>query len=58
MRRRKRWICRNRECDRVFDGDGACPDHPDAGLKKVWVEEQIKAGVVDWPAVQERLLEP
>jgi tRNA-splicing ligase RtcB len=23
--------------------------------RKVWVEEQIKPGVVDWPAVQERL---
>jgi len=57
MRRRKRWICRNRDCDRVFDRDGACPDHPDAGLKRVWVEEQIKPGVVDWPAVQARLRE-
>jgi tRNA-splicing ligase RtcB len=25
--------------------------------KKVWVEEQIKPGVVDWPAVQARLRE-
>ena len=57
MRRRKRWICRNRDCDRVFDRDGACPDHPDAGLKRVWVQEQIKPGVVDWPAVQARLRE-
>jgi tRNA-splicing ligase RtcB len=57
VRRRKRWICRNRDCDRVFDRDGACPDHPDAGLKRVWVEEQIKPGVVDWPAVQARLRE-
>ncbi len=57
MRRRKRWICRNRDCDRVFDRDGACPDHPEAGLKRVWVEEQIKPGVVDWPAVQARLRE-
>src|SRR2546421_1739540 len=57
VRRRKRWICRNRDCDRVFDRDGACPNHPDAGLKKVWVEEQIKPGVVDWPAVQARLRE-
>jgi tRNA-splicing ligase RtcB len=57
MRRRKRWICRNRDCDRVFDPDGTCPDHPDAGLMKVWVEEQIKRGVVDWPAVQNRLRE-
>ena len=57
VRRRKRWICRNRDCGRVFERDGVCPDHSDAGLKKVWAEEQIKAGVVDWPAVQERRLE-
>ena len=57
VRRRKRWTCRDRDCDRVFDRDGACPDHPAARLKKVWVEEQIKPGVVDWPAVQERLRE-
>jgi len=57
VRRRKRWTCRNRDCDRVFDKDGACPDHPGAGLKKIWVEELIKPGVVDWPAVQVRLRE-
>jgi tRNA-splicing ligase RtcB (3'-phosphate/5'-hydroxy nucleic acid ligase) len=68
VRRRKRWACRNRDCDRVFDIDGisshlgapkkgVCPDHPEAGVKKVWVEEQIKPGVVDWPAVQARLRE-
>jgi len=55
VRRRKRYACRNRDCDRVFEADGACPDHLDAGLKKVWVEEQLKRGVVDWPAVQARL---
>ena len=59
--------CRNRDCDRVFDIDGissnrraeegVCPDHPEAGVKKVWVEEQLKPGVVDWPAVQARLRE-
>jgi tRNA-splicing ligase RtcB len=57
VRRRKHWICRNRDCDRGFNRDGTCPEHPGAGLKKVWVEEQIKPGVVDWPAVQERLRE-
>src|SRR5437588_10548524 len=31
-RRRKRWLWRNRDCDRVFDRDGACADHPNAGL--------------------------
>ncbi len=68
VRRRKRYACRNRDCDRVFDTDGVssnagvpkkgvCPDHPDSGLMKVWVEEQVKPGVVDWPAVQARLRE-
>jgi tRNA-splicing ligase RtcB (3'-phosphate/5'-hydroxy nucleic acid ligase) len=68
IRRRKRWACRNRDCDRIFDIDGisskygapkkgVCPDHPDAGVKKVWIEEQVKPGVVDWPAVQARLRE-
>ncbi|MFN0155851.1 MAG: RtcB family protein [Gaiella sp.] len=66
VRRRKRWACSNRDCDRVFDSDGisahqraprkgVCPDHPEAGVRKVWIEEQLKPGVVDWPAVQERL---
>ncbi len=57
IRRRKRWTCRDRDCDRVFETNVACPDHPEAGVKKVWVEEQLKPGVVDWPAVQARLRE-
>jgi tRNA-splicing ligase RtcB len=68
VRRRKRWACRNRDCDRIFDIDGisskygtpkkgVCPDHPEAGVRKVWIEEQVKPGVVDWPAVQARLRE-
>jgi tRNA-splicing ligase RtcB len=68
VRRRKRYACRNRDCDRVFDIDGIgpnmpvpkkgiCPDHPDAGVMKVWVQEQIRPGKVDWPAVQGRLRE-
>ncbi len=66
VRRRKRWACAHRDCDRVFDLDGisahspapkrgVCPDHPDSRVMKVWIEEQIKPGVVDWPAVQTRL---
>ena len=40
----------------AFDDAGAvCPEHPDAGVSKVWVEEQVKPGLVDWPAVQARL---
>src|SRR5262249_61833646 len=54
IRRRKRWACRNRDCKRVFD-EGVYPDHPEAGVRKVWIEEQLRRGVVDWPAVQERL---
>jgi tRNA-splicing ligase RtcB len=57
IRRRKRWACRNRDCDRVFETQGDCPDHPEAGVKKVWVEERLKRGVVDWPAVQAQLRE-
>jgi tRNA-splicing ligase RtcB len=55
MRRRKRWACRDRDCARLFEEKTQCPEHPTAGLSKVWVEEQLKAGLVDWPAVQERL---
>jgi tRNA-splicing ligase RtcB (3'-phosphate/5'-hydroxy nucleic acid ligase) len=56
IRRRKRLTCRNRDCDRVFE-QGVCPDHPGAGVMKVWVQEQLKPGLVDWPAVQARLRE-
>jgi tRNA-splicing ligase RtcB len=62
VRRRKRWACRNRDCDRLFEPSGSdqrpvCPEHPGAGVTKVWLEEQVRAGVVDWPAVQARLRE-
>jgi tRNA-splicing ligase RtcB (3'-phosphate/5'-hydroxy nucleic acid ligase) len=63
VRRRKRWACNHRDCGRIFELDavksdqtrGVCPDHPDARVRKVWVQEQLKPGVVDWPAVQARL---
>jgi len=68
VRRRKRYACSHRDCDRVFDIDGIsstagvpksgiCPDHPDSRVRKVWVDEQVSPGVVDWPAVQARLRE-
>ena len=57
VRKRKRWICTDRDCDRVFEQPGTCPDHPNARMKKVWVEQQLKPGLVDWPAVQARLRE-
>jgi tRNA-splicing ligase RtcB len=55
VRRRKRWACTSRECGRIFDAAAGCPDHPGARLRKIWVEEQVRPGRVDWPAVQERL---
>ena len=57
VRRRKRWACLDRDCDRVLETPDGCPDHPGARLRKVWVEEQVKPGRVDWPAVQARLRE-
>ena len=57
VRRRKRWACRNRDCTNLFEAKQDCPDHPDAGVSKVWIEEQLKPGKVDWAAVQERLRE-
>jgi tRNA-splicing ligase RtcB (3'-phosphate/5'-hydroxy nucleic acid ligase) len=55
VRRRKRWACGERDCDRVFDRPGPCPDHPGVRVGKVWVSEHVRPGLVDWPAVQERL---
>lgn len=68
VKRRKRYACSVRDCDRVFEIDGisahqgapkqgVCPDHPDAGVRKVWIEERVRPGVVDWPAVQARMRE-
>ena len=59
VRRRKRWACTHRDCDRTFDrrSTGSLPGPPARALRKVWVEEQVKPGVVDWPAVQARLRE-
>jgi tRNA-splicing ligase RtcB len=56
VRRRKRWVCSNRDCERLFESpESTCPEHPTSRMMKVWVEEQIRPGVVDWPAVQARL---
>src|SRR4051812_36311297 len=50
VQRRKRWACKNRDCDRVFDSENAtCPDHATARKRKVWVAEQLSPGKVDWP---------
>jgi tRNA-splicing ligase RtcB len=57
VRKRKRWACRNRDCDRLFETQTPCPEHPDAGVMKRWIEKQVKPGAVDWRAVQARLRE-
>jgi RNA-splicing ligase RtcB len=54
VRRRKAWVCTMRDCPYVAEQAGACPEHAKQ-LRKVWVAEQVKPGLVDWPAVQERL---
>jgi len=56
IRRRKRWVCTWRDCPYVADEPGTCPEHG-ATLRKTWVDEQVKRGLVDWPAVQARLRE-
>ena len=56
IRRRKKWACTHRDCPTVADEPGACPEHG-SQLRKVWVQEQVKPGRVDWPAVQARLRE-
>jgi tRNA-splicing ligase RtcB len=56
VRRRKRWACTHRDCPYMAEEAGTCPDHG-AKLRKVWVQEQLKPGLVDWPAVQARLRE-
>ena len=56
-RLRPRLRHRRRQREPGAPKKGVCPDHPDARLKKVWVEEQLKPGKVDWPAVQARLRE-
>ncbi len=56
--RRKRFACMHRDCDRVFEqADATCPDHPGARVRKVWIEEEVRPGKVDWPAVQARMRE-
>jgi tRNA-splicing ligase RtcB len=68
VKRRKRYACNHRDCDRVFEIDGVsaqrgvpkkgvCPDHPEARVRKVWIEEQVRPGKVDWPAAKKRLRE-
>ena len=54
VRRRKAWACTDRDCSHTADRPGTCPEHG-AALRKVWLAEQVKPGLVDWPAVRQRL---
>ena len=56
VRHRKRWACTWRDCAYVADEPGSCPEHG-SPLRKARVLEQVKPGLVDWPAVQARLRE-
>jgi tRNA-splicing ligase RtcB len=56
VRRRKTWACTMRDCSYVGGQEGVCPEHG-TKLRKAWVAEQVKPGLVDWPAVQARLRE-
>ena len=56
IRRRKKWACTWRDCTYAADEQGVCPEHG-SKLRKAWIAEQVKPGLVDWPAVQARLRE-
>lgn len=59
VKRREVWKCvdpgrqnRTRQGCKLPGGHAApCPDHLDARLVKRWVIEQVRAGMIDWPAV-------
>jgi tRNA-splicing ligase RtcB len=54
VRRVKRFACGHRDCPYVAAEAGVCPEHG-SKLRRTTVYEQIKPGLVDWPAVQQRL---
>ena len=52
---RKRWACNERDCPNVFEQPQDCPDHPEAGTRKIRVREQTREGVINFDAVLEDL---
>ena len=59
VRRRKVFACSVRDCPwavpaKEYKGE-SCPDHPDAKVRKVYTEELVRPGRVDWDAVRVRL---
>jgi tRNA-splicing ligase RtcB len=54
VRRVKRYACGHRDCPYVAAAAGTCPEHG-SRLHRTTVHEQVRPGLVDWPAVKERL---
>jgi tRNA-splicing ligase RtcB len=54
VRRVKRFACGHRDCPYVAVEAGVCPEHG-SNLRRTTVYEQVKPGLIDWPAVQQRL---
>jgi tRNA-splicing ligase RtcB len=59
IKRRNVYECSDRDCDfavpaKEYSGQ-TCPDHPSSRMRKLRKETVVRQGVVDWPAVQERL---
>ena len=61
VRRLTVYECSHRDCDfaipaREYAGE-TCPRHPGSRMRKIRAERQVRAGAVDWEAVQRRLRE-
>jgi tRNA-splicing ligase RtcB (3'-phosphate/5'-hydroxy nucleic acid ligase) len=59
IKRRTVFACSVRDCDfevpaKEYSGQ-SCPKHPDSKMRKVRKEKQVRPGLVDWRAVQDRL---
>ena len=59
VKRRTVLECGERDCRfavpaKTYRGE-TCPEHPKGKMRKVRAERVVRPGVVDWPAVQERL---
>lgn len=55
VKRRKRAACMNRDCDYVrAEGGDATAECPECGshLKRIWVNERVKEGKIDFDAVR------
>ena len=59
IKRRTVYGCSDRDCDFAVPAKGykgqSCPRHPNSRMRKLRTQRVVRKGVVDWPAVQERL---